>query len=277
MPSEDAGPFFHLTHTAPILQQLSVTAEESVLCLPKAQQLVRVHLDCEEIVMSDPLSQWPKVNNWCSFFGGDKSERFCTAYAAQLVELFLVEHYWLSETLYLPCLITLLLNDSGYLDCIRAPNLRNLALKPNGLEEHEDSTSHFAGIQHLTLYGKVGIKSIRPLGHLTAVSKISFMIPIPVQKVYSHGRATCNVHSGVFTQLAQAQPPLWPHLEHISFGPELDGIHFDDILTFVKSRNLRVAEGVEGRHRSIIKDLVMSPQIEEIPAWFSTQLAALLS
>ncbi|KAH7103183.1 hypothetical protein BKA62DRAFT_697556 [Auriculariales sp. MPI-PUGE-AT-0066] len=278
MPRRVAGPFVRLTHVAPVLQQLSITAEGCALCLPKAHQLMRVHLDCEDVILSDPLSHWPNVSSWCSYMGGDKSARFCTAYAAQLVELFLVEHDWLSETLYLPCLQTLLLNSVADLDYIRAPELRNLIINAGDLGELADSASHFARIQHLTLYGSVGANTIRRLGCFAGVSKVSFMVPIPIRKVYSRGGITCQVDAGFFIQLAGTQPPVWPCLEHISFTSRLEYLNFNELLTFIESRNLRVhgLEGVESSQVSIIKDVTIDPQSIEIPAWFPPRLEVLL-
>ncbi|KAH7103182.1 hypothetical protein BKA62DRAFT_697554 [Auriculariales sp. MPI-PUGE-AT-0066] len=279
MPRRGAGLFTDRSPlAAPILQQLSITAEECTLCLPEAHQLIRVHLDCQDVVLSDPLSLWPNISNWCSILHGNRSTRFCTAYALQLVELFLVENYWLSDTLDLPCLLTLLLNDARDLNHIRAPKLRNLILKADNLQKNgADLTCHSTGVQHLTLYGTIGIQTIKALEHLAAVSTISFTVPTNVRKVYNFARHTCVVDAGFFHQLAVTRPPVWPYLKHISFAPDLERLDFNELLAFIESRNLRVEEDVQGGHCSSIQDVTVDALNIETPVWFVTQLQALLT
>ncbi|KAH7101126.1 hypothetical protein BKA62DRAFT_704328 [Auriculariales sp. MPI-PUGE-AT-0066] len=266
---EQSGMFSHKpVHTAPILQQLSITSIDRVLHLPQAPQLVRAYVNCKNIAVPDPLSHFPKVSSWCScVYYRVSAQRFGTAYAAQLVELCIGEYLWLEETLDMPCLLTLALFDPSFLKFIRAPKLCNLALDVDQLlqENQEENQAHT--VPYFS----------NALVPLAGVSTITFTVPALLQKVREYRQPSYEIHSGFFTRLTDTQQPVWPSLNRIELAPGCGHFEHGELLAFVESRNLLVGKGIEESHTSMIKNVTIGAQeFCNPPTWFFTRLKAVL-
>ncbi|KAH7101123.1 hypothetical protein BKA62DRAFT_704323 [Auriculariales sp. MPI-PUGE-AT-0066] len=263
------------------LEQLSLTCNIGRFRIPRAPQLKRLHLDCH--TMDKDFTDLPSLSVFSCYSADNAATKdICCSYAAQLVELYILDDLYdhSFERLHFPSLKTLVLDDANFLPYVDAPNLRTLTIQANSLAaEHAKFAVHYACVQHLILYGLLESNVVDVLRHFNSISKITFEAPDVILKAFSHRKMKLAIADGFFTELLNGQSrPAWPLLEHICIPPGYGYVDFEGFIAFVESRT-RHHEGASKQSQENKPRMLKRVEIENepnLPKWILPALKLLL-
>ncbi|KAH7101142.1 hypothetical protein BKA62DRAFT_704355 [Auriculariales sp. MPI-PUGE-AT-0066] len=245
-------PFRHnLARDAPLLEQLYMTDRSSTLEMPRAPRLVRLGLDTYQ---KGDLSFSPSLSSLrsCIVYSSDAvlAELVCTIYAQSLVDLCISDDLWNDSfgLIDFPCLRVLTLDDPTYLEGIRAPKLKTLAVNAGRLKHHiPSSPPRFPDLDHLILYGSRMVYSeLEVLGDLSSISRLSFIVPAAIKATIKTKRRS-HISRGFFAEFSTST--AYPQLVHVNLSSDAvcntGRLDFDEFSAFVKSRTLQLDMATE--------------------------------
>jgi len=274
----------------PLLESLSLITDDEELSVPVASRLRLMWLDCSRSGSKVHLilGGYPAL----TMLGIDcHSEPIIRGLAPnfgrQLVELALLDD--IDESVHekialgrgvFSRLQSLTLDDLRWLEQIEAPSLKKLVTTHRySIDVDTEALRRFDHVCELQLCGEFKLHETIVLQDVCNITTLSLDCPSTLATAFKQRNQSHRFNSAVLRELTGFEPPIWPHLQHLTFGESLYHSNGNeqaarDVLFFVSARNVRTAQSDESATARIIRVVANHPGA---PEWLEGSLRELIS